>query len=88
MSPRIKARLTSRDLPGPDRPLGWGSLSQVRDDLLLLDSLGADVVVLDTNPDTPDQRREAADDWRTLQQIAASVDDIVARVPISAKAVR
>ena len=88
LSPRIKARLTPRDLPGPDRPLGWGSLSQVRDDLLLLDSLGADVVVLDTNPDTPDQRQEAADDWRTLQQIAASVDDIVARVPLSAKAGR
>ena len=88
LSPRIKARLTSRDLPGPDRPLGWGSLAQIRDDLLLLDDLGADVVVLDTNPDTPDQRREAADDWRTLLQIAASVDDIVARDPVRTRAIR
>jgi probable F420-dependent oxidoreductase len=80
-SPRIKARLTSGDVPGPDRPLGLGSLVQVRDDLDLLDGLGADIVVLDTNPDHPDQRRSAADDWITLQQIAASVDDIVARSP-------
>ena len=88
LSPRIKARITTSDLPGPDRPLGWGSIAQIRDDLLLLDGLGADVVVLDTNPDHPDQRRKAADDWRTLQQVAESVDDIVARDPMSTKAIR
>lgn len=74
-SPRIKARLTPNDLTGPDRPLGVGSLSQIHDDLVLLDGLGADVVVLDSNPDHPDQRRPTADDWRALQRIAAGADD-------------
>jgi probable F420-dependent oxidoreductase len=74
-SPRIKARLTPNDLTGPDRPLGVGSLSQIHDDLVLLDGLGADVVVLDSNPDHPDQRRPAADDWRALQRIAACAGD-------------
>jgi probable F420-dependent oxidoreductase len=74
-SPRIKARLTPQDLTGPDRPLGVGSLSQIHDDLVLLDGLGADVVVLDSNPDHPDQRRPAADDWRALQKIAECAAD-------------
>ena len=71
-SPRIKARPTPRDVTGRRRPLGLGSLAQIRDDLDLLDRLGADVVVLDTNPDHPDQRRPAAADWQTLQTIAES----------------
>jgi probable F420-dependent oxidoreductase len=78
-SPRIKARLTPGPVPGPDRPLGVGTLSQIRDDLVLLDGLGADVVILDTNPDHPDKRRPAGDDWQSLLQIAAAVDDIVTR---------
>jgi probable F420-dependent oxidoreductase len=80
-SPRIKARLTPRPVSDPDRPLGVGTVPQIRDDLVLLDGLGADVVVLDTNPDHPDQRRPAGDDRETLEQIAAAVDDIVARDP-------
>jgi probable F420-dependent oxidoreductase len=80
LCPRIKARLTPDEVAGPDRPLGVGSLAQIRDDLVLLDGLGADVVVLDTNPDHPDQRRPAADDWHTLQTIAAGVADLVAPV--------
>jgi hypothetical protein len=87
-SPRIKARPTLGDVPGPDRPLGVGSLPQIRDDLMLLDSLGADTVVLDTNSDHPEARRAAVDDWRALQQIAACVDDIVARDPTTAKELR
>jgi probable F420-dependent oxidoreductase len=71
LSPRIKARPTLREVADPDRPLGVGSLAQIRDDLVLLDRLGADVVVLDTNPDQPDERRPATDDWRALEQIAA-----------------
>ena len=67
LSPRIKARLTSRDIVDPDRPLGVGSVAQIRDDLAWLDDLGADVVVLDTNPDHPGPSVEpAADDWRDL----------------------
>ncbi len=72
LSPRIKARLAPADTTGRDRPLGVGSLAQVVDDLALLDDLGADVVVLDTNPDHPRDRRPAADDRRTLRAIAAA----------------
>ena len=80
-SPRIKARLTADPVPAPDRPLGVGTLRQIRDDLVLLDGLGADVVILDTNPDHPDQRRPARDDRHALEQIAAAVDDIVVPPP-------
>jgi probable F420-dependent oxidoreductase len=80
LSPRIRARPTPGDLPGPDRPLGVGSLAQIHDDLAWLDGLGADVVVLDTNPDHPGERRPAADDWQTLQTIAACAADLVAPV--------
>jgi probable F420-dependent oxidoreductase len=80
LSPRIRARLTPHDVAGPDRPLGVGSLSQVRDDLVWLDGLGADVVVLDSNPDHPDDRRPADDDQRTLRAIAACAGDLVAPV--------
>jgi hypothetical protein len=72
-SPRIKARPLPHDVAGPDRPLGVGSHPQIRDDLDLLDRLGADVVVLDTNPDHPDDRRPAAADWQALQAIAERV---------------
>jgi probable F420-dependent oxidoreductase len=75
LSPRIKARFTTHDLTRRDRPLGVGSLSQIGDDLVLLDRLGADTVVLDTNPDHPDQRQPAAGDWRTLRKIAEWVAD-------------
>jgi probable F420-dependent oxidoreductase len=76
--PRIKARLTPHGVTDRNRPLGVGSISQIRDDLDLLDALGADVVVLDTNPDHPDRRRPAADDWHTLRTIAECASDLVA----------
>ena len=81
-NPRIKARLTADPVPDPDRPLGVGTVRQIRGDLVLLDGLGAEVVILDTNPDHPDQRRPARDDWTSLEQIAGAVDDIVARDPM------
>jgi alkanesulfonate monooxygenase SsuD/methylene tetrahydromethanopterin reductase-like flavin-dependent oxidoreductase (luciferase family) len=77
LSPRIKARPTHREVADPDRPLGVGSLAQIRDDLVLLDRLGADVVVLDANPDHPDERRPPTQDWRALEQIAACAEDLV-----------
>ncbi|MGH9191094.1 MAG: TIGR03619 family F420-dependent LLM class oxidoreductase [Acidimicrobiales bacterium] len=75
LSPRIKARFTTHDLTRRDRPLGVGSLSQIGDDLVLLDKLGADTVVLDTNPDHPDQRQPTAGDRRTLRKIVEWTDD-------------
>jgi probable F420-dependent oxidoreductase len=75
--PRIKARIVDRQPDAPDRPLGVGTIEQIRDDLVWLDEAGADVVVLDTNPDQPADRRPARDDWDTLRAIAASVADVV-----------
>jgi probable F420-dependent oxidoreductase len=72
--PRIRARATQSDATG-HRPLGVGSLAQIRDDLALLDHLGAEVVVLDSNPDDPDHRRPDVEEWRTLRTIAESAAD-------------
>jgi probable F420-dependent oxidoreductase len=76
--PRIKARIVDQQVHAGHRPLGVGSIEQVRDDLLWLDEVGADVVVLDTNPDRPVDRRPTRDDWDTLRTIAGSVADVVA----------
>ncbi len=76
-NPRIKARIVEGQPDAADRPLGVGTVDQIRADLVWLDELGADVVVLDTNPDRPVDRRRAGDDWDTLRVIAGSVADIV-----------
>jgi probable F420-dependent oxidoreductase len=76
--PRIKARIADQQVHAADRPLGVGTIEQIRGDLLWLDEVGADVVVLDTNPDHPVDRRPARDDWDTLRAIAGSVADVVA----------
>ncbi|HEX6421357.1 MAG TPA: TIGR03619 family F420-dependent LLM class oxidoreductase [Acidimicrobiales bacterium] len=68
-APRMRARLTARDLPA-DRPAGVGSMAQVADDVCRLAELGATYVVLDTNPDHPDDRRPAEEDWDTLSRVA------------------
>lgn len=73
LCPRIRARLTTQDLPATDRLVGTGSVAQIVGDLDTLAELGADVVVLDTNPDHPDDRRPSTDDWRTLASIAHHV---------------
>ena len=75
--PRIKARIVDHPVHPADRPLGVGTIDQIRDDLVWLDEAGADVVVLDTNPDHPADRRPTRDDWDTLRAIAASVADLV-----------
>lgn len=69
-SPRIRARLTNHDLSPTGRQIGTGSIAQVASDLETLADLGATYVVLDTNPDHPDDRRPSTDDWRALETIA------------------
>ena len=68
--PRMRARVTDRDLPEEDRPAGVGNLSQVVRDVRELIDLGAEYVVLDTNPDHPRDRLPAAEDRRALAAIA------------------
>lgn len=70
LCPRIRARLTAHDQPSRDRPIGFGSGAQIQADLDALAELGAEYVVLDTNPDDPAERRPPAEDWRTLSTIA------------------
>lgn len=73
--PRLQLRLT----PQPDtadRPLGHGSLDQLRADLETLAELGATDVLLDTYPGTPEARGTADDDRRTLELVADKVVDL------------
>ena len=77
-SPRIALRLTDTAL-GEDRLPGQGTLDQVRADLTELESLGADYVVLDTDPGSPEGRRPPEDDWRTLETLAEHVLDLKGR---------
>lgn len=67
--PRMRARVTGHD-PGPERPPGTGSLEQVTADFQALIGMGAEYVVLDTNPDHPRDRRPAAEDRKNLAAIA------------------
>jgi hypothetical protein len=62
---------TLRRSDGSARSTGVGSLAQVLRDLDELAALGAEHVVLDTYTGRPVDRRPAADDWRTLDTVAA-----------------
>ena len=57
--PRIKFRpaATAR----PDRPLGVGTITQITEDILFLAQLGAGLIILDPNPDTPQPRDYACE---------------------------
>ncbi len=68
-SPRMRLFVTDGPLDEDRRRAGEGSLSQVLDDLGSLALLGADYVVLDTNPDHPSQRRPTTADWKTLDTV-------------------
>jgi alkanesulfonate monooxygenase SsuD/methylene tetrahydromethanopterin reductase-like flavin-dependent oxidoreductase (luciferase family) len=70
--PRTRIWLADHDLPA-DRRFGEGSLAQITADVRALADLGADYVVLDTNPDRPQDRRESERDWRAVTAVAASV---------------
>jgi probable F420-dependent oxidoreductase len=71
LCPRINLELTATELDDEARSTGVGSLAQVLRDLDELAALGAEHVVLDTYTGRPVDRRPAADDWRTLDTVAA-----------------
>lgn len=58
------------DVPlGEDRRVGTGTVDQIGRDLMELVEMGADYVVLDTNPDHPADRRPPQEDWETLSKV-------------------
>ncbi|NDL57130.1 TIGR03619 family F420-dependent LLM class oxidoreductase [Phytoactinopolyspora sp. XMNu-373] len=73
LNPRMRVRLRDHDLPETDRPLGTGSLAQISSDIEAFAEMGAEYVVLDTNPDHPRDERPLADDWHDLSVVAAHV---------------
>ncbi|MER5253403.1 MULTISPECIES: TIGR03619 family F420-dependent LLM class oxidoreductase [unclassified Streptomyces] len=80
-APDLVPRLQLRLAPQPDtaeRPLGHGSVDQLRADLEALAELGATDVLLDTYPGTPAERGTADDDRRTLELVAEKVVDLAA----------
>jgi alkanesulfonate monooxygenase SsuD/methylene tetrahydromethanopterin reductase-like flavin-dependent oxidoreductase (luciferase family) len=72
--PRIKFRTAAAPVAGPDRPLGAGTITQITGDLRFLAGLGADLVILDPNPDTPRPRDYACErnDLLTLRAALTS----------------
>jgi hypothetical protein len=70
LCPRSQIRLTSGHASNRERAAGSGTTAQVLSDLDELAAMGAEYVVLDTNPDNPHERRPVADDWRILETIA------------------
>lgn len=78
-APALVPRLQLRLAPQPDtagRPLGHGSVDQLRGDLEALAELGATDVLLDTYPGTPGERGTAEDDRRVLELVAEKVVDL------------
>jgi probable F420-dependent oxidoreductase len=75
-SPRLRTRLSTRDLPEGERRVGEGSLGQVLSDLAALVELGAEYLVLDANPDHPADERPLREDWRDLATVAKHAADL------------
>jgi probable F420-dependent oxidoreductase len=59
--PRIKFRPATAPVPGRDRPLGVGTITQITGDIRFLAGLGADLIIVDPNPDTPRPRDYACE---------------------------
>jgi probable F420-dependent oxidoreductase len=72
-APRMRAKVTGNGRPDADRRPGEGSLAQVVADFRTLVDLGAEYVVLDTNPDHPSEEAPLEDDWRDLAAVAAAL---------------
>jgi alkanesulfonate monooxygenase SsuD/methylene tetrahydromethanopterin reductase-like flavin-dependent oxidoreductase (luciferase family) len=71
LAPRIPLRPTDSPATDADRPVGTGTLEQIRADLDELRALGADTVVLDTtDTDDPDNTRRPNTAWRLLASVA------------------
>lgn len=72
-NPRMRLNLTDTALENGRRRAGEGALAQVLADLEILAHLGAQYVVLDTNPDHPSRRRPVKEDWAMLENVAAAL---------------
>jgi hypothetical protein len=70
--PRIKFRPVAAPIADPDRPLGVGTSTQITQDIRFLAGLGADLVILDPNPDTP-QPRDYARERNDLLAVRAAL---------------
>lgn len=71
LAPRIPLRPTDTPVTDAGRPVGTGTIDQIRADLDELRALGADTVVLDTtNTDDPDNTRRPNTAWRLLASVA------------------
>ncbi|MGA4845819.1 TIGR03619 family F420-dependent LLM class oxidoreductase [Streptomyces sp. G5(2025)] len=66
LAPRLQIRLGER-ADTSDRPLGHGTVDQIRGDLETLAELGATDVLLDTYPGSPGERAGADEDRRVLE---------------------
>jgi len=71
-APRMRTHVKPAGLPDGERRPGEGSLEQVVADVLTLADLGAEYIVLDTNPDHPRAEAPLEDDWRDLAAVAAA----------------
>ena len=76
LCPRIRLRLTDAALADDQRVAGEGTLDQVRQDLVALESLGARYVLLDTYADDPEATRDPAAGLRMLTAVAERVLDL------------
>jgi probable F420-dependent oxidoreductase len=72
LAPRMRVRLTSRSVPGPDREAGHGTLAQILDDLAEFRDRGADTVVLDPYNGDPGETLHPERAFETLAAIAAA----------------
>jgi probable F420-dependent oxidoreductase len=70
LSPRMRLNLFETPIDDDQRRVGEGTVAQVLRDLDELAELGAEYVVLDTNPDRPSQRRPTTVDWQMLESVA------------------
>ncbi|HEY4023272.1 MAG TPA: TIGR03619 family F420-dependent LLM class oxidoreductase [Pseudonocardiaceae bacterium] len=71
LAPRIPLRPTDSPVTDPDRPVGTGTLDQIRADLDELHGLGAEAVILDTtDTDDPNNTRRPNSAWRLLASVA------------------
>jgi probable F420-dependent oxidoreductase len=70
--PRIKFRPVAAPIADHDRPLGVGTSTQITQDIRFLAGLGADLVILDPNPDTP-QPRDYARERNDLLAVRAAL---------------
>lgn len=71
LAPRIPLHLTDSPVTDADRPVGTGTLDQIRADLDELSALGAEAVILDTtNTDDPNNTRRPNTAWRLLASVA------------------